>query len=304
VTPFVSVVIATHNRRELLLRTLHSVLAQKDVGFEVVVVDDGSDGAAQAVRLLNDRRVLVIRQEQPVAVSVARNIGAKAATGSWIALLDDDDLWSPEKLQRQLNSADATGRTWVYAGAVEIDAGGRLLGGEPPPSSEYLLDTLLERNLMPAGCSNVIIRTKLFQQVGGFDVELRHLADWDLWLRLARTDVPACVDAPLVAYRQHGSQMTLNTAGIMAEAGVLARRHGTDVNSIRRWMAWSYLRRGDRRLAARAYADAVLAGNVSSLGRAVVALLHPQPTVLRRARPESDPWCRNAEHWLRSLATK
>jgi glycosyltransferase involved in cell wall biosynthesis len=302
----VSVVIPTHNRRELLLRTVHSVLAQEALDFEVLVVDDGStDGTAEAIRLLKDRRVAVLRNERPVRVAAARNIGIEAATGSWIAVLDDDDLWSPEKLGRQVAAAEGTGRSWVYAGVVEIDGRGLLLGGEPPPSSEELLGSLLDRNLMPAGCSNVIVRRDLLRDLGGFDVGLRHLADWDLWLRLAPSGPPACVPIPLVAYRIHVGQATLDPNGMIAEGRILEARHGANLNSIRRWLAWSHLRRGERRLAFRAYARAALAGDVSSLGRAAVVALHSSP-MTSRGRPVagSVEWQHAAESWLRAVSDR
>jgi glycosyltransferase involved in cell wall biosynthesis len=304
VTPTVSIVIPTHDRRELLLRTIRSVLAQEALDFEVLVVDDGStDGTADAVRLLNDRRVHVLRNERPVRVAAARNIGAEAAIGSWIAFLDDDDLWSPEKLRRQLAAAEQTGRSWAYAGVVEIDGCGLLLGGEPPPSSEDLVKRLIERNLMPAGCSNVIVRADLFRHVSGFDIGLRHLADWDLWLRLVQSGPPACISLPLVAYRIHAGQATLDPDGMIAEGRILAARHGADLNSIRRWLAWSHLRRGERLLALRAYARAAFAGNVSSLGRAALTILHSSPMTFR-SRPLSGrvEWQHAAESWLRCLA--
>ena len=304
VTPIVSVVIPTHDRRELLLRTIRSVLAQETLDFEVLVIDDGStDGTAEAIRFQDDRRVTVLRNERPVGVAAARNMGAQAATGSWIALLDDDDLWSPQKLRRQLAAAEASGRSWVYAGVVEIDGCGVQLGGEPPPSSEALMKSLTSRNLMPAGCSNVMIRAELFRAVGGFDIRLRHLADWDLWLRLAPSGPPACVSVPLVAYRIHAGQATLDPKGMITEGRILEARHGTDLNSIRRWLAWSHLRRGERSPAVRAYLRAVLAGNIPSLGRAAVALLHPGPMTFRRRHlRENVEWQRSAESWLRSMA--
>ena len=305
-TPTISVVIPTHNRRELLLRTIDSALAQEAIDFEVVVVDDGStDGTAEAIRVLNDRRIRVLRNERPVGVAAARNMGVEAASGSWIALLDDDDLWSPEKLRQQLAAADATGRSWVYAGSVEIDEHGVIFGGEPPPSSEELLASLLERNLMPAGSSNVIVRADLFRDVGGFDVRLRLIADWDLWLRLAPTGPPACVSQPLVAYRFHFGQSTLDSYSMIAEGRIVAARHGANLNSVRRWLAWSYLRRGERLLALRAYARAAVDGDVSSFGRAAVVALHPRPmTVRRRSRAGSLEWQRSAESWLRPLRDK
>jgi glycosyltransferase involved in cell wall biosynthesis len=299
------VVIPTHDRKDLLLRTLHSVLAQQGVELEVLVVDDGStDGTERLIRSLGDERVGVIRHEAPRGVARARNAGVEVARGSWIALLDDDDLWAPDKLARQLIVARQAGSAWVYGGAVEIDDAGRLLGGERPPQPERLVRQLSRRNLMPAGSSNVIVKTDTFHSTGGFDEQLRHLADWDLWLRLTRSGPPACVSAPLVAYRLHPSQATLDTRGMIAEARVLHERHGADLTSIRRWLAWSHLRRGRRRDAIAAYTVAAVSGDLTSIGRAIVAALHPRPTEVRRRPPSADDlaWTDEARAWLDPLA--
>jgi glycosyltransferase involved in cell wall biosynthesis len=307
--PDVSVVIPTHNRRGLLGQTLRSALGQAGVEVEVVVVDDGSsDGTADAVASLADGRVRLVRHPRPLGVAVARNAGAGVARGDWVALLDDDDLWAPEKLRRQLEAASAAQAGWAYAGVVEVDAEGRLLGGGPPPSPEDLLAGLRRRNLMPAGSSNVVVRSDVFATSGGFDPGLRHLADWDLWLRLAGLGRPACVPAPLVAYRLHPGQASLDTTGMLAEAGVLEARHGAARTAILRWAAWSHLRTGRRRAALRAYAGAVLAGDVASLARAAVVLLHPRPSALRRpSRPRAPEaaWLAAAQRWLdESLGAK
>jgi glycosyltransferase involved in cell wall biosynthesis len=300
--PDVSVVIPTRNRRRLLGQALRSALDQVGVELEVVVVDDGStDGTADAVESLGDGRVRLVRHQRPLGVAAARNAGAAVARGAWVALLDDDDLWAPDKLRRQLEAASAAGAGWAYAGVVEVDAEGRLLGGGPPPSPEGLLAGLRRRNLMPAGSSNVVVRSEAFSESGGFDPRLRHLADWDLWLRLARLGSPACVPAPLVAYRLHGGQATLDTSGMLAEANALKARHGADHRAILRWAAWSHLRTGHRRAALRAYAGAVLAGDVASLARAAVALLHPRPSTARRPSRPSTPdvaWLAVAQRWL------
>jgi glycosyltransferase involved in cell wall biosynthesis len=302
VIPTVSVVIPTHNRRELLLAAIASVLRQTDVGFEIVVVDDGSrDGTADAVRSLADARMVILRNEQPIRVAAARNMGAGAARGAWLAFLDDDDLWAPDKLQQQLAAAASTSRRWVYAGVVEIDRRGVLIGGEPPPLPEELRSTLISRNLMPAGSSNVLVSTELFRAVGGFDPELRHLADWDLWLRLTACGLPACVSRPLIAYRRHAGQATLDPHGMIEEGRLLNARHGADLNSIRRWLAWSHLRKGERRLAVCAYTRAAVAGDVWSLARAAVALLHPRPIDVRTGASRNAEWLRLAECWLRPL---
>jgi glycosyltransferase involved in cell wall biosynthesis len=253
------------------------------------------------VASLGDNRVRLIRHPRPLGVAVARNAGVGAAHGPWVALLDDDDLWAPDKLRRQLEAASAADAGWVYAGVVEVDAEGRLLGGGAPPTPEELLAGLRRHNLMPAGSSNVAVRSDVLSASGGFDPRLRHLADWDLWLRLAGLGPPACVPAPLVAYRLHPGQATLDTTGMLAEASALEARHGADRTAILRWAAWSHLRMGHRRAALRAYAGAVLAGDVASLARAAVALLHPRPTMVRRpARPAARDvtWLALAQRWL------
>jgi glycosyltransferase involved in cell wall biosynthesis len=301
--PAVSVVVPTHNRRELLLRALRSVLRQQGCRFEVIVVDDGcQDGTSNAIERIGDSRIRVLRNEQAIGVASARNAGVSAARSSWIALLDDDDLWSPDKLARQLAAVENSGRAWVYAGSVEIDASGALMGGEPPLPPEELVRELPQRNVMPAGSSNVMFRASMFHQVGRFDPRLRLMADWDLWLRFSRAGLPACVFEPLVAYRMHGGQATVDPKGMLAEGRLLAERHGANLNSVRRWLAWSHLRRGERLLAARTYAETALGGDVSSIVRAAAALFHPSPTTLRRAVPGGREWSRAAESWLQALA--
>jgi glycosyltransferase involved in cell wall biosynthesis len=299
------VVVPTHNRKDLLLRALHSVLAQQRVELEVLVIDDGStDGTERMIHSLRDDRIALIRHEAPRGVARARNVGAGVARGTWIALLDDDDLWSPDKLARQVSAVQQSGASWVYGGAVEIDEAGRLLGGVRPPQPELLVQQLTRRNLMPAGSSNVVVQADTFHSAGGFDERLRHLADWDMWLRLARSGPPVCVPVPLVAYRLHPGQATLDTRGMIAEARVLRDRHGADPTSIRRWIGWSHLRRGRRRDAVVAYALAAASGDLTSVGRAMIAALHPRPTDVRRRPPTQDElaWMDEARGWVRTAA--
>jgi glycosyltransferase involved in cell wall biosynthesis len=303
-TPAVTVVIPTHDRKGLLTLTLRSVLRQRGVDFEVLVVDDGSaDGTSEAIASISDERVRVIRQEVPQGVATSRNAGVAEARGQWIALLDDDDLWSPDKLERQLGAAEEVGAAWVYGGVVEIDLQGRLLRGDLPPSPGTLLSQLKRKNLVPAGCSNVMVRTQSVLAVGAFDPGLRHLADWDLWLRLARVGSPAVARSPVVAYRLHTGQATLDPSGMVDEARIVASRHGADPASIYRWLAWSHLRQGRRRNAINAYMRAVGTGDILSVGRIAAALAHPRPTSLRNGRvtPESIAWQEEAAKWLAEL---
>src|SRR5919106_4226146 len=180
-TPHVSVIIPTHDRREMLRLTLRTVLWQAAIDLEAIVVDDGStDGTIDAVRAIDDARVRCIRHETPQGVSTARNHGIDVARGSWIAFLDDDDLWAPTKLQAQLEAAAAANATWCYTGAVMINDRQRIVGGTPPALPGAVMAELRSSNLVPGGCSGVVVTSDALASAGRFDPRLVNLADWDL----------------------------------------------------------------------------------------------------------------------------
>src|SRR5678816_1662061 len=110
----VSVVIPTRNRSALLAMTLRSVLHQKSVDLEVIVVDEAStDETATMLAAVTDTRLRVIRHDTPQWLAAARNHGAIEANGQWLAFIDDDDLWAPDKLVRQVEAAEQADRDWV-----------------------------------------------------------------------------------------------------------------------------------------------------------------------------------------------
>jgi len=308
----VTVVIPTYDRSALLARTLRSVLAQRGVGLQVVVVADGfTDETADMIGRLADPRVILLRNPVPVGVSTARNQGIEAATGDWVAFLDDDDLWAPDKLASQLRAAEREARGWAYGGSVTVTGALEILAGGPPPAADAVVGQLPWRNSVPAGASNVIVRADVLAAAGPFDPRLRHTADWDLWIRLGRLGPPAVVGEPVLAYCLHGSNMSAARGTLQAELELIERRYGelrggapVDRAHVYRWAAWNYLWAGRRSEAFRAYARAVLAGDPASLGRAAVALLDRDAARrgLRRHRP--DPaWAARAMVWLRQLPT-
>ena len=248
--PLVSVVVPSHNRARLLRRTLQSILAQHLTDLEVVLVDDGSTDDTPQITAAADPRIVVIRNREPGGVSAARNRGIAAARGDWIAFCDDDDLWSPDKLSRQLMAAERAGADWAYSGDVNIDDQLRVLSGGPPRDPQDVVALLPRWNPIASGGSNVMVRSDVLAAVGGFDPSLRRTEDWDLWIRIARTGPPACVREPLVAYRFHTGNVVSDPSEMVKEARLLALRYRipVDETAMQRRAAWSALRAG-RRLA-------------------------------------------------------
>jgi glycosyltransferase involved in cell wall biosynthesis len=307
--PQVSVVIPTRGRSGLLALTLRSVLRQRDVDFEVVVVDDGStDDTAAMVTRRGDGRVRLLRHARSRGVSAARNTGIAAARGQWVAFLDDDDLWAPDKLALQLEAADHAGRCWVYAGDVEVDDRLRVVAGAPPAPPERVMELLERHNAVPAGASNVVVRADALDRCGPFDEQLPNNEDWDMWIRLARLGPPAWVPQPLVALRQHVGNASWNMARMLQDLQVIERRHGitADRAAHHRWAAWVALRAGRRGEALRHYARAVRGGDLKSLGRAVLAAARPGVADARAdrlaRRAAGKPWAAVAQAWLDQLA--
>ena len=259
--------IPTRNRWAVLQRALLAATSQEDVGVEVLVVDDAStDGTPDRVETLGDPRIRVIRRSTSGGPGAARNAGIAAATGEWVAFLDDDDLWSPRKLRAQLDAASATGAAMVYADAIALDDGLGLIEALPGPEPSELADALMLGGAIPAGSSNVMMRATLIQQLGGFDEQLSQLADWDLWIRAATTASTTRCPEALVGYVHHAaSMMTGHVRTLRKEFRYLrkkhrevarGRAHGFDPAGFERWIGWGESRAGSRWRGAARYLNA------------------------------------------------
>jgi glycosyltransferase involved in cell wall biosynthesis len=257
----VTAVVPTHNRRELLGRTLQSIRAQRGVDVEIVVVDDGSnDGTAAAVNALADPRVRVLRNDVAQGVANARNRGLEAVSTPWVAFCDDDDLWAPTKLQEQLGAiARVPGAQWSSSGAVTVDDELRFNGPavHPPPDGDVAND-LLVRNAVPGGASSVLVATALVREVGGFDPSLSVSADFDMWTRLALASPHAQADLPLVAYMVRATSMAHDSDRHVRDLRIVEQRYAIERDRRDVAFGWrSYLRyigagqlRAGRRIAA------------------------------------------------------
>jgi glycosyltransferase involved in cell wall biosynthesis len=206
-TPAVSVVIATHNYGRYLGGALESALGQSFGDLEVIVVDDGStDGSDEVVRrYLRDGRVRYCRTDH-LGQPRAKNTGIRLARAPLLAFLDADDLWLPEKLERQMALLrDDPDVGVVYCPRRVIDADGRELDFRyPEPLRGWVLGPIFHTNFV---CfSSCVVRRGVLDVVGGFDEGLELAIDYDLWLRAARHFRFDYVPEALVAYRVgHGS---------------------------------------------------------------------------------------------------
>jgi glycosyltransferase involved in cell wall biosynthesis len=304
--PDVSVVVPTRDRCRFLIRALTSALAQTGVQLEVLVVDDAStDATNEMMSRLVDPRVRYVKKTVSEGVSAARNAGISEAKGRWIAFLDDDDVWSPEKLARQVGVMETNGTAWSFAGDVAIDNELNILGGAPPPSPVEVVRFVERHNSVPAGASNVVVSAEALAVAGPFDIELTNSEDWDMWIRLARAGPPASVSRPLVAITYHDGNATRDMDSMLRQLDVVAERYGIRIDRARhlRWAGWHALLNGRRADAARYYARAVAAGDVASLGRIAVAIVDPGFATPRKRRGSAgqDRWIAEARAWLEPL---
>lgn len=207
-TEAVTVIIPTKDRPALLPVTLASVLGQRAVDVSVVVVDDGGSTGSCAQAAGGDPRVAVLRHAESRGVSTARNTGLAATSTPWVAFMDDDDLWAPDKLAHQLAALRADpGSRWACSAAVPFYDDGSLGRVQKPPAGSDVSILLLRANVIPGGGSGVLASTELVRDAGAFDPGLSNLADWDCWLRLAQRSRVARVHHADIGYRRHSGSM-------------------------------------------------------------------------------------------------
>ncbi len=213
VVPRVSVVIPTYNYARYVPEAVDSVLAQSFEELEVIVVDDGStDQTAEILRAFGGQ-LRDIRQEHR-GLSAARNTGIRAARGQYVAFLDSDDLWLPEKVSLQVARLDAEPEVGlVYGETLFFDdstpATLTLHSHFAPHPSGRILSWLVRENVIPS--PTPMVRRELFERVGLFDETLSACEDWDMWIRIARVCEIAYVNRVLAKKRQHQENMSLDS---------------------------------------------------------------------------------------------
>lgn len=198
----------TYNRERFLPEAVASVVAQSYERWELLVVDDGStDGTRVYLESQTDNRIRSIFRAHQGNPAVLRNVAAKAARGSYVAFLDSDDLWLPQKLALQIEDLLAHPECgWSYTGRVCVDEHGR--DARVPglrswaPYGGWILEQVLDLRALVA-TSAVVIQRRLFDAVGGFNEWFARCEDFELWIRLAEASPATAVRPVLVQKRLH-----------------------------------------------------------------------------------------------------
>tara|TARA_Y100001970_G_C14061146_1_gene764231 strand:- start:231 stop:1076 length:846 start_codon:yes stop_codon:yes gene_type:complete len=210
----VSVIIPTYNRKNLLKRALHSVISQTFVPQEIIVVDDGSSDRTKDWVSEKFPDVRYIYQDNS-GVSSARNAGIKEAKGSWIAFLDSDDEWMPNKLEQQKRVINSFQEAWLcHTNEIWIRNGVRV--NQMKKHQKYGGDVFENcLDICRISPSSVLIKKEVFEMVGLFDESLKVCEDYDLWLRITAVLPVIFLDQPLIIkYGGHTDQLSRVDSGI------------------------------------------------------------------------------------------
>lgn len=240
--PVVTVIVPVFNRAHLLEHTLQTVIGQSFTDFEVILIDDCSDDdPTVVVESLKDSRLRYVCQPENLGVAAARNRGLREAKGDFIAFLDDDDEWFPEKLALQVglfrHSPPDVGL--IYTGVETLSDDGTCTQQIPSARGD-LYRELLVRNIFHGGGSNIMIRKNVVARVGFFDESLPAIEDYDYWLRITRWYRADFVSTPLIRYndfrapvegRESQKRRSLNIQANLAARAHFFDKHGAEMRS-------------------------------------------------------------------------
>ena len=210
----ISVVIPSHNRKELLKRSINSVNNQTIKPFEIIVVDDGSFDGTEAMIKRNYDFIKFIKQKNK-GVSAARNFGIKVSSGEWICFLDSDDEWKNDKLEKQIIAAKSNpDYKFFHSDEIWVKNGKRI--NQKKKHKKYggdIFDKCLD--MCRISPSSVLIDKTIFDDVGIFNENLVICEDYELWLRICNKYSVFFINEPLIIkYGGHQGQLSYSVDSI------------------------------------------------------------------------------------------
>lgn len=209
--PLVTVIVPVFNGAKTIEETIASVLNQSFSDFELLIMNDGStDNTLDVIAGFGDSRIKVFSHPNSGS-NPTRNRGIDAASGKYVSFIDADDLWTPDKLEAQLNALKETPQAAVvYSWTDCIDEQGKYLR----PGAHAIVAGNIHANLLLTDCigsgSNVLVCKQALIEVGKFDESLPNAQDWDMWLRLSARYHFACVPKTQVLYRVSATSLSSN----------------------------------------------------------------------------------------------
>lgn len=216
--PKVSVIIPFYNGKEFIAQAVNSVLRQTYTSYEIIVVDDGStDDSKKALEQFDGKIRYFYQQNQ--GISNARNKAVKEAKGEYIALLDQDDIWYPRRLEKQVKVMDENSDiSIVYSDCHYINEKNEILSQAfevQKARSGRIFKDLIIKNFIPI--PTVLLRKRAVDEVGLFDKRYSFAEEYYLFLRIARIYHVSYIDEPLAGYRIHGKNLSKNTEKSLKE---------------------------------------------------------------------------------------
>lgn len=195
--PQVSVVIPVYNGEQTIKRALDSVFAQTFPGLEVIVVDDASTDRTTDIVTQYGDRLRIIRSTENQGAGAARNKGIAEARGRWVAFLDADDAWKPEKIARQVELLERSSKpVAACATGYDIEKNSRCFAIELNLTPQrFRRDILFGCTISPG--STLMVERYVFEEIGGFDEDFRRLEDWDWLMRFSEHYDMEFVPSPL-----------------------------------------------------------------------------------------------------------
>lgn len=221
-SPVVSIVMTNFNGEKYIEQTIRSVLAQTYKNWELIIVDDCStDQSVSIIQRMKDERISLIECGENGHISMAHNIGNARAKGDYIATIDSDDIWKPDKLRKQIEYLEAHPETGLCFTLVDlIDEKGdamsdpeieKILQVKNQSRERWLHDFLVTGSHLVNSSS--VVRKTVMDQIGENDICLLQLHDYDLWVRAALFAEFHVIEEPLMHYRRHSNSYSSTTYG-------------------------------------------------------------------------------------------
>ena len=228
--PRVSILLTCYNHIRYLPACVEGIRKQTFRDFEIVAIDDGSQDFSREW-LAEQPDIRCIFNAENLGTYETLNVGLRSTSGEFVAVLNDDDLWEPEKLERQIGLMEAHPKVGVvHTGGTFIDGEGKTQEGNPLgfafprfETGDVLLGLVYENKVI---ASAALARRECFDKVGEFNRQYFGSGDWEMWFRIAEQFDFGFIDAPLTHYRVHG-----------ANASHKLERIWRDDEMLRTWMA-------------------------------------------------------------------